>query len=277
MASRRHTTDLSDEYRNVAIWAGIYYPLIIVFLVALCHGSLDEVEKARGKPKHPEASSSEPAHVLQTGPGLSVDDIFTLQDAQQARNESQTDRQASIYARVKSEPQPYLEATTSQYKYELKHEAQSLSSSMLESLSGPIEASGSRKHDKGTQTEIEPFHVDGKPDGVPASRCAPPSVLISSTTWQSLQFILIHRIGSLAAQVVRETSEPPHDFVVFLGFATFAVMVSSGKFAEFWEAERRACPDVLVRKRMGTVVKLNMLGVWSMLVPWYLLIKAGFW
>ena len=84
-------------------------------------------------------------------------------------------------------------------------------------------------------------------------------------------------MGYLAAQVVRETSQPPHAFVVVLGFATFAVMVSSGKFAEFWEAERRACRDVLVRERMGTVVKLNMLGVWSMLVPWYLLIKVGFW
>ena len=88
MASRRHTEDLSDEYRNVAIWAGIYYPLIIVFLVALCHRSLDEVKKARGKPEHPEASSSEPAHVLQTGLDLLVDDIFTLQDARQAGNES---------------------------------------------------------------------------------------------------------------------------------------------------------------------------------------------
>ena len=281
MASRRHTTDLSDEYRNIAIWAGIYYPLIIVLLVALCHGSLDEVEKQRSQSIHPAPSNSKPAHILLSEADLSVDDDFTLGNAPQAGNESRTDRQASTYARVGSDPQPRLETTTTtkpQHKreHEHEHEVQSLSSSISESPPDPIEAAGFRKRSRGTQTEVEPSHIYGEQVAMPFSQSAPLSLLISSATSQSLQFIPMHRMGYLAAQVVRETSEPPVTFVLVLGFATFVVMLSSGKFNEFWEAERSACREVLMQRRIRMVLNLNLLGFLSMFVPWYLLIMASF-
>lgn len=130
-------------------------------------------------------------------------------------------------------------------------------------------------------TEVQHPHQSASTEDASPSTTAMDRKITFASVWHLVQLYLINRMVSLAKRFIQETGGDLREVaMMMLGVCTFFVILSNARLDQAWDAVRR--PDTAERgeRQAGKRGKERWFKValsgalFSMLIPWYILIRA---